>query len=590
MQTKMKNLNRTRFATSTVLSLAAAFAFANVTVGPQIRIDPGRGTAAANETSIAASTPQGFEIVGSWNDWSAGSQQNEVIRSGVALSSDGGATWTDFLLRPPANMQSGVEGDPYTIFDHRTGNVWAGAISFAGNGGVYLARKTIGANTFQPSVAVRQSGSADKIWGAAGIIPGNPSSTRLYVAYNLGVQRSDDLGSTWTNPLSLGSGLGFAPWVGPQGDVYVTYWDFSGNRFMLRRSTDGGNSFLAAQALVTRSGTWGTGDPTEIPGNCRVPALPCIVADPISGRLYVVYFDRTDMRQGLWNVDLYLMTSNDRGVTWSAPVRIEDDGSPADEFFPWACVDRSGRLHIFYLSTRMNPTQLDSSRDFFADAYYTYSDDGGATFSRTRLTPQTFNYRDDGLNRSMDFIGDYEGIAYAGNRVYPCYNSAQNGDPDIFSHVIVNHHHVGDGYRVTEGAYLGGTADSLARNDSNRLVVESRAPLTPARPSVGIEVDFTSGLSAFSRIDGRFDLACTGIPSNNIIQRIQLLNTSSVWETVDERAPSTGDSIVQFTVQNAGRFLLANRKVTSRVQFFDRGAATPRWEGRIDEARLTLTP
>ncbi|MDO8629618.1 MAG: hypothetical protein Q7R41_03935, partial [Phycisphaerales bacterium] len=34
------------------------------------------------------------------------------------------------------------------------------------------------------------------------------------------------------------------------------------------------------------------------------------------------------------------------------------------------------------------------------------------------------------------FLGDYLGLARGKDRVYPCYFSTQNGDPDIYTHVI----------------------------------------------------------------------------------------------------------------------------------------------------------
>ena len=71
------------------------------------------------------------------------------------------------------------------------------------------------------------------------------------------------------------------------------------------------------------------------------------------------------------------------------------------------------------------------------DAYYTVSADGGATWSEHRLTPQPFTT---GITFPdwilPQFIGDYNGLAVAGDRVYPVYMSTQNGDADIFTHTI----------------------------------------------------------------------------------------------------------------------------------------------------------
>jgi hypothetical protein len=201
-------------------------------IGPQVRLNPTLGSVRANETTAAAWSTG--EVVAGWNDYSPAG----AIRLGVATSLDG-ATWTDLVVRAPVANQSDVEGDPMTAVDPRTGTLWVGAISFASNGGLFVARKQPGAAVFEPAVMTLASGSADKGWLAAGRRPSDPDSTRLYVAYNLGLQHSDDLGASWSSPVSLGSGVGFLPRVGPDGTVYISYWDYLDGHH-LRRSTDGG--------------------------------------------------------------------------------------------------------------------------------------------------------------------------------------------------------------------------------------------------------------------------------------------------------------------------------------------------------------
>ncbi|MHC4429266.1 MAG: sialidase family protein [Planctomycetota bacterium] len=227
-------------------------------IGEAVRIDVAGGTEAANETTAAASEFDPMEIVAAWNDWRDSPPTSELIRMGVALSLDGGASWTDFTLRPPGPNQSGVEGDPMTAFDDRTGALWVGAISFAGNGGVFVARKDHGSPTFEPSVMADATSSADKCWMAAGPLPGQPDTTRLYITYNLGVIWSDNMGATFTNPVSLGTGIGFLPRVAPDGTLYVAYWDFGGAGLSMeiKRSFNGGASFTTHN-VATRMDSWG---------------------------------------------------------------------------------------------------------------------------------------------------------------------------------------------------------------------------------------------------------------------------------------------------------------------------------------------
>ena len=93
-----------------VLLMPALIASAQMpTIGPQVRIDLTGGTSAANEFSAAADPLDPLRVTAGWNDY----RQN-AWRCGFSLSFDGGETWSDFLLRPPAANQSGVEGDPFT--------------------------------------------------------------------------------------------------------------------------------------------------------------------------------------------------------------------------------------------------------------------------------------------------------------------------------------------------------------------------------------------------------------------------------------------------------------------------------------------
>ena len=413
------------------------------TVGPQILVDPsasGRGKS-ASETTASASEINPNRIITGWNDWRASpTQSNEVIRARAGLSLDGGATWTDFDIRPPVAQQSGVEGDPMTAYDDRTGDLWYGAISFSGSpGGIYVARLAYPNTTFSASVMARQASGTDKCWMAAGIRPGLPNTTRLYIAYNEGLIWSDNQGSTWTAPVPLASGIGFLPRVGPQGEVYVAYWDF-GTGVRMIRSLNGGTT-RTTHNIANRLDTWGTQDGSRFPGNFRVPPMNYIAVDPNNGTIYCVWFDRTNMAGSNHNVDLYMSKSVNQGTSWSAPVVIINGGTGGngnnDQFWPWLEVDNNSRIHLTWFDGR-NTVQNDSSSNVncFFDNYYAISNDGGATWSQTRLSPSPWNGFNDGLNRSQQFLGDYNALAQAGNKAWPVYMDSRLGDPDIYTNIV----------------------------------------------------------------------------------------------------------------------------------------------------------
>jgi len=409
-------------------------------VGPQIRIDVNGGTFSASETTGAVSDADPDVIIAGWNDWRASpTVSNEVIRTGVALSLDGGETWDDFVVRPPAAFQSGVEGDPMTAFDPRTGALWAGAISFSSPGGMYVARMDQGDGFFQPSVMVDTQGGVDKCWIVAGRNEVTPDSTKLYIGYNFGIVHSDDMGDSWSGPLSLGSGLGFLPRIGPNGEVYVAYWDWSQETFEVQRSLNGGTSFTTHH-VATRMDTWGIETHnTRFPGTMRVPALLGLDVDRNTGTLYAVWPDTTDFSQGGdANVDVYFSKSDDQGDSWSTPVVLNGEGPfVGDQFFPWVEVDSTGRVHVLYLDSR-HTDQNDNTVHGMLDAYYAYSEDGGDSWNETRLTPQSWDSDDDGLNRSSQFLGDYLGMGVTAHHAWPIYPDTHNGDADTYTNDI-NH-------------------------------------------------------------------------------------------------------------------------------------------------------
>lgn len=312
---------------------------AQVQVGPQIRIDVSGGTAPANETSIGASDLNLNEIVAAWNDNREGLY---TYRIGVGVSQDGGASWSDFLVRPPPANQ-GQEADPMTAYDDRTGTLWVGGLSIDNDGGIFVARKIAGQSGFHPSVMAYLTTVADRGTMGAGPVPGNPNATNLYIAFNLGFLRSTTMGDTWSGLISLATGKSFLPRVGPSGQVYVAYVELDpGDGLMLVRSFDGGQSFGSPIRVATRLDNWGLGlSEKRFPGTFRVPIAFHLAVDKNDGTLYGVYSDAPPYVPGVnSNVDLYFTKSTDQGLTWTTPAVINGEGDPpGDQFFPWIEVD-----------------------------------------------------------------------------------------------------------------------------------------------------------------------------------------------------------------------------------------------------------
>lgn len=558
----MRHENWSRFVPKSLAVILAGFGATNVLgqdVGPQIRVDQ-TGAIAGNETTVAASDVNPDEVIAGWNDYRPGT---DCCRSGFSLSLDGGQTWTGFLIRPPAGRQASVEGDPMSAFDRRTGTLWAGAIAFSGNGGVYVARKDPGDSTFQPTVMASAPG-ADKCWMVAGPRPGNQDTTRVYIAYSRGIIWSDDMGQTWTSPRSLGSGIGFLPRVGPDGEVYVAYWDF-GRGMLLKRSLNGGGSFTT-HTIATRMDTWGTQDGSRFPGIFRVPPLVYIDVDQNTGTLFAVYFDTTNIVNGQRNVDLYFTKSTNQGTTWSTPVVINNDNNPpGDQFFSFIEIDSTGRIHIVFNDSR-NTVQNDGVTNGMFDVYHMFSEDEGATWTEHRLTPNSWNSANDGVRGAGQFIGDYLGMAIGQNKVYPVYLDTTPGTSRMFTNVITFGTNVSlTGIRVTFGQRISGNLQSVRTSDDEFYVAQSEFFYDVREPNIS-EVQ-VSGIVSGS--PASLDVVAEGhisVPNGVTTVRLRNFDTNE-WDDIGSFPIGTTETVGTVNVPNPAPYIRnSDRRIRVRLK------------------------
>jgi hypothetical protein len=197
------------------------------------------------------------------------------------------------------------------------------------------------------------------------------------------VAKSIDYGETW-NLVTASYGDGFADketmTVSNDGTLYVVYDDIdvtSGSKFVrLTRSDDGGSTFKEI-SVVADSIT----NPEDHLG-------PYITTDS-NNNVYVAWFWFTD---GSWG-DIYVTSSEDKGLTFTTPVDINQDGEnctfetstdqrPAKGSLPVIEFDQNNGLYALW-SEKLEP-------DGLWDVYLRYSDDYGLTWSnRYLINPST---------------------------------------------------------------------------------------------------------------------------------------------------------------------------------------------------------
>lgn len=144
---------------------------------------------------------------------------------------------------------------------------------------------------------------------------------------------------------------GAVPCVGPNGEIYVG-WSAM-DKLYFDRSTDGGKTWLDED--ITAGGQYG-GWVYDIPGIYRCNGLPITACDisnsPYRGNIYINYSDQTN---GSNDVDIFLLRSTDGGNVWSKPIRVNDDniGNGKQQFMSWISVDPvTGNIYIIFYDRR----------------------------------------------------------------------------------------------------------------------------------------------------------------------------------------------------------------------------------------------
>lgn len=166
------------------------------------------------------------------------------------------------------------------------------------------------------------------------------------------------------------------------------------------------------QVLHVHHGGWSL----DIPGLQRANGLPILVSDlsdgPNRGTLYLNWCDQ---KNGKTDTDSWMSFSKDGGVTWSDPIRANQDASNTHQFFTWMTVDQSnGNLYFVYYDRR-------NYTDDQTDVYMTVSRDGGATFQDFRISDSPF------IPSDKVFFGDYLNIAAVNGTIRPIWPRMDKG-------------------------------------------------------------------------------------------------------------------------------------------------------------------
>ena len=400
-----------------------------------------------SEVSVAAS---GNNIVVAYNEGSLAG-----FGSGISYSKNGGQTWKQ-TVPPLLAFGSGI-GDP--VLAAGPGGVFYFVqlgVNGLGNGILAVSKSTDGGAKWStpvnaiPSVTNNVNNSQDKPWMTVDNTNSQYRGT-IYLTWtrfsnavpsSLYFVKSADGGKTWSTPKAIGpahNGAGFTqgsmPVVGPNGELYVGYFDSRIPGIAVIKSTDSGDTFGApVTALRDVSLRFGR----HYNGGLEIPPFPSIAVDTSTGPYRGTVYVTTDVKPTATvarrdESDVVIVRSTNGGLTWSAPVIAADDPFDTDQYMPSVAVTANGVLGIMYYDRRNDP-----HNNVLTDIYLTTSNDGGRSFTvGHRITPGNWLLVPTSLSFRAGYHGDYNQIVAGDNGFVLAWGDDRNGvNSDVYAHII----------------------------------------------------------------------------------------------------------------------------------------------------------
>jgi len=354
-------------------------------------------------------------------------------------SFDGGSTWGGSV-----NGAGGSNsGDPTTAIS-LTGRQYVNFIDDPGGQGI--AYSDDDGSTWTPATIAPNPGSlADKNHMWIDNKSSSPYVGNLYAAWTdfggtddtqIKISRSTNNGVTWSTPLNISSAIlagshnqGVNIQTGPNGEVYAIWavydsWPSDESSIGFAKSSNGGASYASATRIISNiRGIRNTGTSK----NQRVNSFPSMAVDisegPNNGNIYVVWTNIGVPGTNTGSdIDVYMIRSTDGGMSWSTPIRINQDpsGLGKQHYFPWiTCDPLTGELSvIFYDDRNVSSTQCEV---FVASSF-----DAGNSWEDFKVSDVAFTPAPiPGLASS--YMGDYLGISALNSRVYPTWTDNRSG-------------------------------------------------------------------------------------------------------------------------------------------------------------------
>jgi hypothetical protein len=435
----------------------------NVTVINDVRVSTAGDPDPRNETSIAVSATNPLVIAGASKVILGGAAGAGATRVSYYSSSDGGLTWATALLPLATPEKTFSRASDPSVVANLDGEFYLCALMLDNSSfdnGVYVFKSIDGGRTFSNplpaflDLANPNPRLSDKCYLTIDSSPTSPFKNTVYVVWTLNaggqtviqMSRLRPGDAAFSAPRTIsheGDMRGPSVVTGPNGELYAA-WEGIGNPRVLlfNASTDGGNTFLPTDVAPSidvniHSFTGSLSQPgatVSINGVSRMNSFPVIDVDRSNGanrgRIYVAWAESTNR----FDADVFVKSMpppNGGRPEVGPPVKVNNDGPGADQFFPWLSVDaNNGSVCVAFYDRRDDLGAL-------LNMYLARSTDGGGSFTEnTRVSTAGTDPRIQasvtGTTGTAIGIGDYVGLTATRGRAHLLWADTRNSKQEIF--------------------------------------------------------------------------------------------------------------------------------------------------------------
>lgn len=379
---------------------------------------------AANEPSIAVDMNNSARMAIGWRQFDT--ITSNFRQAGNGWTSDGGVTWNynDVIQRGLFRSDPVLDSDINGIFYYN---------SLRGDFSCQVFRSTDGGDTWIDEVDAL---GGDKQWMDIDKSDG-PGEGHIYAYWtqNFSVcspgffTRSANRGASFEACTEIDGGPFWGTLAtGPDSELYTGGVGFTD--FVVTKSTTVSDSAMVAawdtSVIVSLDGSieaFGSGspNPSGLLGQTWI-AVDHSEGDT-RGNVYLLCsvsrFSNSDP------LDVMFARSTDGGLTWSDPVRVNDDSTiTAWQWFGTMSVAPDGRIDVMWLDTRDNPGTVLSS------LYYSYSTDAGETWNVNQRLSDDFDPHVGWPNQNK--MGDYFDMVSTTEGAHIAWAGTFNGEQDVY--------------------------------------------------------------------------------------------------------------------------------------------------------------